>query len=95
MSVFKEAKKHGYNVECCVLGVDRNLSLLGITRRYEQQKDIAGYGFAPTYNHHDKAYDLLPQLADKMLSNRTIDNIRVFIRNLDLFYNHREQKNYN
>lgn len=95
MSIFNDAKKYGYNVECCVLGVDKNLSLLGISRRYEQQKSLVGYGFAPTYNHHDKAYNLLPELADKMLSNKTVDNVRVFNRNLELFYDHNNQQSYN
>ncbi len=80
MPVFEQAKKAGFKMGVAFLGVDENLSSLGIYKRYNDQKNLTGRGFAPTLDMHDKAYALMPQIIAGMTQNPNIDWVRVYDR---------------
>ncbi len=92
MGTLLKAKKAGYKVECAVLGVHRHLSEVSIFSRYEEQKAITGYGFAPTLDVHDKAYTLLPDITGKMLQNGIADALSIYNREFKCFYDSRVEK---
>ena len=62
------------------LGVDENLSSLGIYNRYNYQKNLTGRGFAPTLDMHDKAYAIMPQIITGMTQNPNIDWVKIYDR---------------
>ena len=82
MPVFTQAKKKDFDVEVAFLGVDENLSSLGIYQRYNTQKNETGRGFAPTLDMHDKAYGMMEQIATGMTQNPDIDNVKIYDREL-------------
>ena len=90
MGTILKAKEAGYKIECVALGVHRYLSEVSMFSRYEDQKAINGLGFAPTLDVHNKAYDLLPEIAGKMLENGVADSLCVYNREFECFYDSRQ-----
>lgn len=86
MGTLMKVKKAGYRIECVALGVHRNVSEAGMFMRYEEQKNIAGYGFAPTYEVHDKAYGLMPEIVANMYEHGVADKVSVYNRKFECFY---------
>lgn len=80
MPVFEQAKKAGFKMGVAFLGVDENLSSLGIYNRYNYQKNLTGRGFAPTLDMHDKAYAIMPQIITGMTQNPNIDWVKIYDR---------------
>lgn len=81
-----KAKNSGYCIECVALGVHQYVSQVSMFARYEDQKMITGHGFPPTQEVHDRAFELLPEIAAKMYENGVADSVKVFNRRAEEFY---------
>ena len=81
-----KAKNAGYRIECVALGVHQFVSQVSMFARYEDQKLITGHGFTPTQEVHDRAYELLPEIAAKMYENGIADAVKVYNRRAEKFY---------
>lgn len=86
MPTLQKVRSAGLRVECAALAVHNFLSLLGIFKRYEDQKKATGRGFPPTVKPHDDSYNLLGYICSKMILNNTVDNLRIYTRNIQCFY---------
>lgn len=92
MGTLMKVKEAGYRIECVALGVHRNLSEAGMFMRYEEQKSISGYGFAPTYEVHNKAYGLMPDIVANMYEHGVADKVSVYNRKFECFYDSETDK---
>ena len=62
----QELKQNGFNVTVRVLAVPRLESLLTVHERYEKQMEVLTYGRLISIEHHNKAYDGIPAVVDKI-----------------------------
>lgn len=92
MGTLMKVKNAGYRIECLALGVHRNVSEAGMFMRYEEQKNISGFGFAPTYEVHNKAYELMPDIVANMYEYGIADKVSVYNRKFDCFYDSDKDK---
>ena len=86
MGTLMKVKNAGYRIECVALGVHHHVSEAGMFMRYEEQKKISGYGFAPTYEVHNKAYNLMPDIVANMYEHGIADKVSVYNRRFECFY---------
>ncbi|KAE8162412.1 zeta toxin-domain-containing protein [Aspergillus tamarii] len=77
---FREA---GYRVEARVMAVSRLVSLLGISERYEHQRQVLGFGRWVTCNHHDAAFAGVPLTVEKLEAYRLVDRMAIYTRGSD------------
>lgn len=62
----KELNQNGFNVTVRALAVPRLESLLTVHERYEKQMEVLTYGRLISIEHHNKAYDGIPAVVDKI-----------------------------
>ena len=62
----QELKQNGFNVTVRALAVPRLESLLTVHERYEKQMEVLTYGRLISIEHHNKAYDGIPAVVDKI-----------------------------
>ena len=87
LDTFRAARSAKYCVECVALGVHHFFSTLGLFYRYEMEKKEKDFVASPRLLlPHHLSYEILPQNCANMLIHKTIDNLKVINRNLDVFY---------
>ena len=87
LDTFQEARRGGYHVECVALGVHHFFSTLGLFYRYETEKKEKDFVASPRLLlQHHQSYEALAHNCTQMLMNKTIDNLKVINRDLDVFY---------
>ncbi|MBQ8677826.1 MAG: zeta toxin family protein [Alphaproteobacteria bacterium] len=86
MGTIMRAKEHGYKIECVVIGVPEVLSMVSMYYRREAQIRAGKDGFPVTVTHHDKAYELLPEVVAQMYEAGNADRVRVVNRKFKEFY---------
>lgn len=75
----KELRQNGFSVTVRVLAVPRLESLIAIHERYQNQIENMGWGRLISVEHHNKAYDGIPQVIDKIEKSQ-LCTVEVFKR---------------
>ena len=75
----KELKEKGFDVTTRVLAVSRLESLISIYERYQQQIANMGWGRLISIDHHNKAYDGIPKVVDKIEKSK-LCTVEIYIR---------------
>lgn len=75
----QELKQNGFNVTVRVLAVPRLESLLTVHERYEKQMEVLTYGRLISIEHHNKAYDGIPAVVDK-IEKSGLCTVEVYLR---------------
>ena len=75
----QELKQNGFNVTVGVLAVPRLESLLTVHERYEKQMEVLTYGRLISIEHHNKAYDGIPAVVDK-IEKSGLCTVEVYLR---------------
>ena len=75
----KELKENGFNVTVRALAVPRLESLLTVHERYEKQMEVLTYGRLISIEHHNKAYDGIPAVVDK-IEKSGLCKVEVYLR---------------
>ena len=75
----KELKENNFSVVVRVLAVSRLESLIAIHERYQNQIENMGWGRLISIKHHNKAYDGIPAVIDK-IEKSNLCNVEVYIR---------------
>lgn len=75
----KELKQNGFNVTVRALAVPRLESLLTVHERYEKQMEVLTYGRLISIEHHNKAYDGIPAVVDK-IEKSGLCTVEVYLR---------------
>lgn len=75
----QELKQNGFNVTVRVLAVPRLESLLTVNERYEKQMEVLTYGRLISIEHHNKAYDGIPAVVDK-IEKSGLCTVEVYLR---------------
>ena len=72
-------KQNGFNVTVRALAVPRLESLLTVHERYEKQMEVLTYGRLISIEHHNKAYDGIPAVVDK-IEKSGLCTVEVYLR---------------
>lgn len=75
----QELKQNGFNVTVRALAVPRLESLLTVHERYEKQMEVLTYGRLISIEHHNKAYDGIPAVVDK-IEKSGLCTVEVYLR---------------
>lgn len=75
----KELKQNGFNVIVRALAVPRLESLLTVHERYQKQMEVLTYGRLISIEHHNKAYDGIPAVVDK-IEKSGLCTIEIYLR---------------
>ena len=75
----QELKQNGFNVTVRVLAVPRLESLLTVHERYEKQMEVLTYGRLISIEQHNKAYDVIPAVVDK-IEKSGLCTVEVYLR---------------
>lgn len=75
----QELKQNGFNVTVRALAVTRLESLLTVHERYEKQMEVLTYGRLISIEHHNKAYDGIPAVVDK-IEKSGLCTVEVYLR---------------
>ena len=75
----KELNQNGFNVTVRALAVPRLESLLTVHERYEKQMEVLTYGRLISIEHHNKAYDGIPAVVDK-IEKSGLCTVEVYLR---------------
>ena len=75
----QELKQNGFNVTVRALAVPRLESLLTVHARYEKQMEVLTYGRLISIEHHNKAYDGIPAVVDK-IEKSGLCTVEVYLR---------------
>lgn len=75
----QELKQNGFNVTVRALAVPRLESLLTVHERYEKQMEVLTYGRLISIEHHNKAYDGIPTVVDK-IEKSGLCTVEVYLR---------------
>lgn len=75
----QELKQNGFNVTVRALAVPRLESLLTVHERYEKQMEVLTYGRLISIEHHNKAYDEIPAVVDK-IEKSGLCTVEVYLR---------------
>lgn len=83
-------REAGYRVEVRIMAVSELHSRLGIVRRYEEKLASNSYGRWVDRKTHDRAYQALPETAEKLEREKRVDRLVVYSR-YKLLYDNRLQ----
>ena len=86
----QELKQNGFNVTVRVLAVPRLESLLTVHERYEKQMEVLTYGRLISIEHHNKAYDGIPAVVDK-IEKSGLCTVEVYLRGDEIGYSSKEK----
>lgn len=75
----KELKQNGFSVIVRVLAVPKLESLLTVHERYQKQMEVLEYGRLISIDHHNKAYDGIPAVVDK-IEKSGLCTVEVYLR---------------
>ena len=75
----KELKQNGFSVIVRALAVPRLESLLTVHERYQKQMEVLTYGRLISINHHNKAYDGIPAVVDK-IEKSGLCSVEIYLR---------------
>lgn len=75
----QELNQNGFNVTVRALAVPRLESLLTVHERYEKQMEVLTYGRLISIEHHNKAYDGIPAVVDK-IEKSGLCTVEVYLR---------------
>ena len=75
----QELKQNGFNFTVRALAVPRLESLLTVHERYEKQMEVLTYGRLISIEHHNKAYDGIPAVVDK-IEKSGLCTVEVYLR---------------
>ena len=75
----KELKQNGFSVIVRALAVPRLESLLTVHERYQKQMEVLTYGRLISINHHNKAYDGIPAVVDK-IEKSGLCTVEIYLR---------------
>ena len=75
----KELKQNGFSVTVRALAVPKLESLLTVHERYQKQMEVLNYGRLISIEHHNKAYDGIPAVVDK-IEKSGLCTVEVYLR---------------
>lgn len=75
----KELKQNGFEVVVRALAVPRLESLIAIHERYQNQIKNMGWGRLIAIDHHNQAYDGVPEVIDK-IERSGLCNVEIYVR---------------
>ena len=75
----KELKQYGFSVIVRALAVPRLESLLTVHERYQKQMEVLTYGRLISIDHHNKAYDGIPAVVDK-IEKSGLCTVEIYLR---------------
>lgn len=75
----KELKQNGFSVIVRALAVPKLESLLTVHERYQKQMEVLTYGRLISIEHHNKAYDGIPAVVDK-IEKSGLCTVEVYLR---------------
>ena len=75
----KELKQNGFSVIVRALAVPRLESLLTVHERYQKQMEVLTYGRLISIDHHNKAYDGIPAVVDK-IEKSGLCTVEIYLR---------------
>ena len=79
----KELQQNGFQTVVRALAVPRLESLIAIHERYQNQMQNIGWGRLISIDHHNKAYDGVPQVVDK-IEKSGLCKVEIFIRGKEI-----------
>ena len=89
VNTLQRLKQQGYRVIVRVMAVHESISLLGTYERYEEQKQIFGYGRAVPEESHDAAYHGMLKTIERIEKEKLFDLLQVYNRDKHLLYENR------
>lgn len=75
----QELKQNGFSVIVRALAVPRLESLLTVHERYQKQMEVLTYGRLISIDHHNKAYDGIPAVIDK-IEKSGLCTVEIYLR---------------